>query len=202
MVARALGSAVFGTDPSLRDIRKGLSRTSRREFCSCRNLLFEIHPLDLQKEKGGVNAWTLLELLLVLAIIGTLGAIAVPVYNNYMDKQRLTVAIVDIRALESEIVKFRAERGRPPNSFTEAGLTIRLDPWGNPYEYLRIQGMNKKDVDGKWRKDRFLVPINSDFDLYSRGKDRQSSPALTTKVSRDDIIRANNGGFVGLASEF
>jgi general secretion pathway protein G len=46
------------------------------------------------------------------------------------------------------------------------------------------------------------VPINSDFDLYSVGRDGQSAPALTAKVSQDDIVRANNGGFVGLASDY
>jgi general secretion pathway protein G len=52
------------------------------------------------------------------------------------------------------------------------------------------------------RKDRFLVPINSDFDLYSMGKDRDTVAPLTAKKSHDDIVRANDGAFVGLASEF
>jgi general secretion pathway protein G len=46
------------------------------------------------------------------------------------------------------------------------------------------------------------VPINSDFDLYSVGKDGQSQDPLTAPVSRDDIVRANNGRFVGLASTY
>lgn len=52
------------------------------------------------------------------------------------------------------------------------------------------------------RKDRFLVPINSDFDLYSMGKDRETVAPLTAKKSHDDIVRANDGAFVGLASDF
>jgi general secretion pathway protein G len=55
---------------------------------------------------------------------------------------------------------------------------------------------------GQARKDRFLVPLNDDYDLYSMGKDGTSSPPLTAKVSQDDIIRANNGSYVGLASLF
>ncbi len=46
------------------------------------------------------------------------------------------------------------------------------------------------------------MPINSDYDLWSSGKDGASSPPLTAKPSRDDIVRANNGRFVGLASDF
>jgi len=55
---------------------------------------------------------------------------------------------------------------------------------------------------GKPRKDRFLHPINSDYDLYSMGKDGESVEPLTAKKSHDDVIRANDGGFVGLAAEF
>ena len=52
------------------------------------------------------------------------------------------------------------------------------------------------------RKDRFLVPINSCYDLYSMGKDGQSVPPLTAKASWDDIVRANDGAFVGLAWQY
>ena len=55
---------------------------------------------------------------------------------------------------------------------------------------------------GKPRKDRFLHPINSDYDLYSMGKDGESVEPLTAKKSHDDVIRANDGSFVGLAVEF
>jgi general secretion pathway protein G len=52
------------------------------------------------------------------------------------------------------------------------------------------------------RKDGFLVPINSDFDLYSMGPDRESKPTLSNPVSRDDIIRGADGAFYGLAEKF
>jgi general secretion pathway protein G len=52
------------------------------------------------------------------------------------------------------------------------------------------------------RKDRFLVPINSDYDLYSMGPDGASAPPLTAKASHDDIIRASDGAYVGVAENF
>lgn len=52
------------------------------------------------------------------------------------------------------------------------------------------------------RMDRFLHPINSDYDLYSMGKDGQTVLPLTARQSHDDVIRANDGSFVGLAVEF
>jgi general secretion pathway protein G len=168
----------------------------------CISGFFEEPPSNCQRRKVWSDAWTLVELLLAVLILGILSAIAVPLYTNYIDKARNTAAMADIRTIESEIVKFQAERGRPPDTLAEAGVPTRNDPWGNPYEYLRIAGVPKKDIQGKWRKDRFLVPINSDFDLYSMGKDGKSSPPLTAKASHDDIIRANSGAYVGLASEY
>jgi general secretion pathway protein G len=52
------------------------------------------------------------------------------------------------------------------------------------------------------RKDRFLVPVNSTYDLYSLGKDGKSRRSFTASASHDDIVRANDGGFIGLASNF
>ncbi len=72
--------------------------------------------------------------------------------------------------------------------------------WLLPNEAYAAAGGNASK--GKPRKDRFLHPINSDYDLYSMGKDGESVEPLTAKKSHDDVIRANDGGFVGLAVEF
>ena len=75
------------------------------------------------------------------------------------------------------------------------------DPWGNPYQYLNLSDPKLKGK-GQARKDHNLVPINSDFDLYSMGKDGASVSPLTAKASRDDIVRANNGRFIGRAKDY
>jgi general secretion pathway protein G len=49
------------------------------------------------------------------------------------------------------------------------------------------------------RKDKQLQPINTDYDLYSVGKDGDSVAPLTAKKSLDDIVRAGEGAYVGLA---
>jgi general secretion pathway protein G len=55
---------------------------------------------------------------------------------------------------------------------------------------------------GPMRKDKNLVPINSQYDLYSKGPDGESLAPLTAKKSQDDIVLANDGGFVGRASDY
>lgn len=155
-----------------------------------------------KKSKIMAQAITLVELLIVVAIVGTLATIGVPSYNHYVDKARASQAIEDISAIQKGISVYAAENGTLPDSLDEAIWPRRLDPWGHPYEYLRIEGRPKSEVVGKWRKDRFLVPLNTDYDLYSKGKDGKTKPPLTAQPSRDDIVRANDGAFIGMASEY
>ena len=148
------------------------------------------------------KAFTLIELLIVTAIVGTLGAIAIPLYTNYMDRTRDSQAMAEIGEMDSIVTRFRVERGIPPNSLGDVGLGGRLDPWGRAYGYQRIMGLTKAEMDAKAKTDRFLKPINSDFDLYSCGKDGSTTQNLNGASGRDDIVRANNGGFIGKAIDF
>jgi general secretion pathway protein G len=144
-------------------------------------------------------AFSIIELLLVIAIISTLAAISVPSYFAALEQARITRAIADIRTIELDVKTFELTQGRLPNDLSEVGADVFVDPWGNPYVYTNLSDIKGK---GKARKDRFLNPLNSDFDLYSLGPDGKSSTPLTAKASRDDIVRANDGGFVGVAADF
>ncbi len=52
------------------------------------------------------------------------------------------------------------------------------------------------------RRDGFLFPLNSDYDLFSLGPNGRTAVSLGQPIARDDVIRANNGGFFGTASEY
>jgi general secretion pathway protein G len=52
------------------------------------------------------------------------------------------------------------------------------------------------------RKDGEFVPLNTDFDLYSLGPDGMSALSLPAAPSRDDIVRAANGAYIGVASNY
>ena len=148
---------------------------------------------------GEENGFSLVELLIVAAMLATLVSIAVPIYARALDSARMAHAIAEIQTLQKEIFLYEMQTGDLPLTLEDIDRENLTDPWGTPYEYLNFSGVKGK---GKLRKDRFLVPLNSRYDLYSKGSDRDSKPPLTAKASRDDIIRANDGSFVGPASEF
>ena len=150
----------------------------------------------------GQAGLTIVELMLVLAAVGILAALALPVYAGYRDRSLAADAVTDIGGLSVMAKSFRAEYGRYPAQMNQAiHDVIEVDPWGNPYRYLPIEGA-PPGVMGQTRKDKNLVPINSDFDLYSAGADQDSKPPLAAKVSRDDIVRAADGGYIGPAEDF
>lgn len=141
----------------------------------------------------------MLELMVAIAIIGILAAIATPNYLSYLQRARYAVAVSDIRNISQAADEFAANNNRYPNDLTEIGMANLMDPWGNPYRYLNVA--NEKGL-GKLRKDRSLVPVNSDYDLYSMGADGKSVRPFTAKASLDDIVRANNGAYLGYAEEY
>ncbi|NEV64024.1 prepilin-type N-terminal cleavage/methylation domain-containing protein [Thiorhodococcus minor] len=143
---------------------------------------------------------TLIELLLSLAIVGILTTVAMVSYGFVRERQDIVQATVDIQNIEGLLERYFVGHNGYPDSLADIPSAAALrDPWGNPYRYLNIATVNGN---GQVRKDHNLVPLNTDYDLYSMGKDGRSVSPLTAQASRDDIVRANNGGFIGLAADY
>jgi general secretion pathway protein G len=142
---------------------------------------------------------TLIEVVVGLAILAILGMLLVPYFLQRMVEAQVDRAIRDLRDIGDQITVYSTELGGLPSSLDDLPQRVPLDPWGREYQYLPATDKGWK---GKARKDRFLVPLNSDFDLYSSGPDGRSVSPLTAKASRDDIIRADDGGFYGAAEDF
>ena len=143
--------------------------------------------------------FTLLELLIGLAILALLGAIALPTYSDYAERVRVAQAIADIRLLFVGIRKYEDDNRAVPPDLAAIGAADKRDPWGRAYVYLKL---GAPGTAGKARKNKNLVPINSQFDLYSKGKNGASLPPLTAMPSLDDVVLANDGTFVGLATDY
>lgn len=146
----------------------------------------------------GKRGFGLLELMLTLAMVSVLAAVAIPAYRGYIERTKVNRAITDIAGLSLSLYRFETNTGSFPADLAAAGLDGMLDPWGQPYYYTNVATAKIGDL----RKNRNLIPINSDFDLFSAGPDGDFKGPLTAKASRDDIVRANNGAFIGAAKDY
>lgn len=147
---------------------------------------------------------TLVELVFTTAIVGILAAIAIPSYQSYLVKNKNQTAVEDIQLIQLHLERYYTEYFRYPDSLGEMNVNLPNsgnDPWGNPYVYLNIIN-GGPGIMGDVRKDHALNPINTNYDLYSMGKNGVTRKQISQTDSLDDIIVARDGGFVGLAADF
>ena len=169
-----------------------LSRRPFQRIYSSKALLKSVYNEKTVEFSG----FTLVELIAVIGIISILSGLAIPSYRNYIHQAKCMKAVADIRTLDKDIMSYKIYTGELPDNLSDINWGNLKDPWGSPYQYLNFKNIKGK---GKMRKDHFLVPLNTDYDLCSMGKDGKSNTPLSAAASRDDIIRANDGMYVGKA---
>ena len=154
-------------------------------------------------ELGAVRSKGLghLELLIALVIGCLVFTLAVPACNGFVNGAKVARAVGEIAALEVELERFRLRNNdRIPANLAELPVNVPSDPWGRDYQFVNFVAAGP--AQSRFRKDGHLNTLNSDYDLYSMGADGDSRGPLSARASRDDIVRANNGAFIGLVDEY
>ncbi|RON44964.1 type II secretion system major pseudopilin GspG [Pseudomonas frederiksbergensis] len=122
------------------------------------------------------RGFTLIEIMVVVVIIGILGAIVVPQFMSRPDQAKVTAARIDLQAIATALEMYRLDNAHYPS--TQQGLealskrpsgtpsarnwnpqgylkNLPVDPWSTPYQYLN-PGVQSN---------------NGTYDLYSLGAD-------------------------------
>ncbi|MEK8024236.1 MAG: prepilin-type N-terminal cleavage/methylation domain-containing protein [Candidatus Hydrogenedentota bacterium] len=166
------------------------------------------------------RGFTLVEMLIAVAIIGILAVLSIPRILYALETSRVARAVAEIRAFHEEIEVFRTTHvgGVPIDWSTFHKGSVPKDPWGNDYIFNSFNSTiamplvplpilpagvsNGLNTSLARRRNGSLAPINSKYDLFSEGADGDWLQFLIAAVSQDDVIMANDGGYIGLASDY
>lgn len=125
------------------------------------------------RRKQSQGGFTLIEIIVVVAIIAILGALVVPKIMSRPDEARVVAARQDVQAIVQALKLYKLDNasfpsteqglkalvekpttGQVPNNWKSYLDKLPLDPWGRPYVYLN-------------------PGIKSEIDVMSYGKDGQ-----------------------------
>jgi len=141
-----------------------------------------------------LRGFTLVELITVMGVLAALVIMSLPVYDAYLKSVKNSRCVADLRTIDKAVTAYILEKNSQPTQLSDIGTAAnQLDPWGRAYVYqnLAVDASNALE-------DEFSEQLNTDYDLYSMGRDGVNDKSYSDSHSADDIARHNNGTFVGL----
>jgi len=148
-----------------------------------------------QAAVSGSSGFTLVELVVVCAVLGALVTMALPTFSSYIKAVRVTRCSADIRTIDKAIAAFVIEKNYLPDLLSDLAIGDILDPWQHPFEYHNLDIAVNPAANPL--EDIATNALNTDYDLYSKGEDGAGTPATGDPGNADDIVRSNDGVYVG-----
>jgi type IV pilus assembly protein PilE len=139
------------------------------------------------KGKQGV---TLIEIMIVVAIVGMLAAIAIPAYNDYITRSRRSDAFTALETVRAAQEMYRAERGGYAVSLAALpGCSAAMA--GENYD-ISLQGIDDTNPHN------FLDDDNA-YWVRAEGRARQEND-FDFQIDQNGAKQYNNGGWLGVNS--
>ncbi len=136
----------------------------------------------MKREQQG---FTLIELMIVVAIIGILAAIAIPAYQDYTIRAQVSEGLTLSSGAKSAVSEYFMDRGVWPTNNVQAGLADRHDIIGKYTEHV---GVNANVIDIKYGFDAHTVIFDQRITLT--GVDNAGSISWTCASS--GVIQAKH----------
>ena len=131
--------------------------------------------IDSQRKQRRARGFTLVEIMVVVVIIGILGALVVPKLLGRTGEARVTAAKTDIATMSQALKLYKLDNQRYPS--TEQGLqALVTKPTSGPSANGWKDGgyMEKLPKDPWGNADQYLAPgIHGEVDIFSLGADGQ-----------------------------
>ncbi len=132
------------------------------------------------------QGFTLIELMIVVAIIGILAAIALPAYQDYIARTKISEAMVQLDAAKTSISDYAASNGKLPPNASSAGVTSPQNA-----QYLSALTWLPVDDQNGWLETT-LQNINADVNtkhVYMKGVLKTDNSVVWT--CQTDIASSN-----------
>lgn len=131
------------------------------------------HPVALNRRSS--KGFTLIEILVVVLILGILGAFVIPQFMDQPDKARVVAAKSDIQSIVSALKMYKLDNGAYPS--TEQGLQalVKKPESGEIPRNWKSNGYLERLQKDPWKNDyQYLNPgLHGEIDVFSYGADSQ-----------------------------